>query len=207
MTTVASTLVCAGAAIALAPVLLRVAGATAHQPVRSTAATGVVVATSLAVFGAGAGAQLGVAGGLAVLLLLVPAAAAAIVDARERRLPDPLTAALAGILAALIAVGLAIGHPAVTSAVWGFVIGLVMALAGRLASAAAVGWGDVKLAPSLVAILAGAGWPAVYAGLLAWTGLILATALLVAVRRGRDALVPYGPAMVIGTALAVVATG
>ena len=206
MTTVASTLLCASAALALTPALLLVAAATAHQPPRTTGPAYFTVAGALAALGALAGAQLGVTRGLTVLLLLAPAAAAAIVDARERRLPDPLTAALAGILAALIAVGLAIGHPAVTSTVWGFVIGLVIALAGRLANAAAVGWGDVKLAPSLAAILAGTGWPAVYAGLLAWTGLILATALLVAVRQGRTALVPYGPALVVGTALAVVVT-
>ena len=83
-----------------------------------------------------------------------------------------------------------------------------MLLAGKLGSSAAVGWGDVKFAPALGAHLGWAGWPVFFSGLLAWWVLVLVTVgAAVAVRavdpRRAQEVVPFGPAMLLGTLFAL----
>ena len=78
------------------------------------------------------------------------------------------------------------------------------ALLGKTLSSAAIGWGDVKLAPTVGVVLA--HFDVVATGLWSIALLVLATAALLAVdRRSRDdGIVPYGPALVLGTLSAAV---
>ncbi|MCX6462671.1 MAG: prepilin peptidase [Pseudonocardiales bacterium] len=155
---------------------------------------------------------------MVALPLAVAGVAAACVDAREGRLPDALTVALPPVT--VTAVGLAAhGRPgsavdvpaALVEALISAALGLLAAMAVKLVSDAVLGWGDVKLAPTLAIVVGHGGSPAVFA-VLAAVGVAL-TAL--AVRTGVDAgdsaigtgrggdrgtvaLVPYGPALVVG---------
>lgn len=193
-------------AAALTPVLLRLAEAAAHRPINAVVPVRLALAAVLAAFGAAAGARLDIGHALALLPVVVLAGAAALVDAYERRLPDVLTGSLAAASLTAIGVALAADHAEGMRALWGFGGGLMLSFGGKALSTAAVGWGDVKLAPSLTACLAWGGWSTVYVGLLAWAILILATSALLVVRSGRAAIVPYGPAMITGTLLAVLIT-
>jgi leader peptidase (prepilin peptidase)/N-methyltransferase len=197
---------CAVGAAALTPLLVRLADATAHGNTVTTTPVRLVLAVALAGVGAAAGARLETAHAVGLLTVLVLAGAAALVDAHERRLPDVLTGCLAAVVAAAITLAVFGGHADGRRAMYGFVTGLLLAIIGKWVSDRAVGWGDVKLTPSLTACLAWSGWFTVYVGLLAWAALILATASLLAARSGRAAVVPYGPAMVTGTVLAVLVT-
>jgi len=201
--------ICSSAlAVALSPTIWGAAKRTA----RRQEAVGIWergwIAAALAAIGALLGWGVGVPGTLILVPVLVIGGAAALVDLRECRLPDPLTAALA--LSTLAAVLVAAGTvpPVAARAFAGAAIGAVVVVAGRVVGPDAVGWGDVKLAPSLTAWLAGAGWATLYAGLLAWSVLIAATALIAGLRRSaHGAVVPYGPAMVLGTIAAIAITG
>ncbi|GAA1017107.1 A24 family peptidase [Nocardiopsis tropica] len=111
-------------------------------------------------------------------------------DVRERRLPNALTvpAALAAIAVALV---LALGGATATAALTGSLLwtGIyLVAFVGR-----GVGAGDVKLAPTLGAVLGGvAGVPAVIVALLGAQVLTLVWAAAT-----RDRTVPHGPAMCV----------
>ena len=67
--------------------------------------------------------------------------------------------------------------------------------------------GDVKLAASLGTLLAWFGWPVLIAG--GFVGFLLgglfASALLVGRRTGRKQPIPFGPFMIAGAVLALVA--
>jgi leader peptidase (prepilin peptidase) / N-methyltransferase len=131
------------------------------------------------------------------------------IDAAVQRLPDLLTApAYAGTAALLLAAAGAGEH-------WGsllraFLGGLALAAAYlllTLASRAAVGLGDAKLAASLGTLLAWPGWPTLLAG--TFTGFLLAAiyglALLVARRITFTQRIPFGPFMIAGAYLALLA--
>jgi leader peptidase (prepilin peptidase) / N-methyltransferase len=159
-------------------------------------------------------------GGLAASVGRVPVLAAlcwlaacgvplAVIDARIRRLPDPLTAAAyVGTVALLAVAAGSDGH-------WGTLgraVGGGAALAGCLLALAligpnAVGLGDVKLAASAGTALAWYGWGALLAG--AFAGLLLAACyglVLLALRRATlRAQIPYGPFLLAGTFAAVIA--
>lgn len=124
------------------------------------------------------------------LALAGPAIAA--VDAREGRLPDVLTVPLFATTLLLTATtgtaGLrAVGGAAAVTA--GAVIAAVLARN-------ALGWGDVKLLPTVALVLG--GHDALAAGLLRILILLGVTVVLVWMR-DRHALVPYGPALVVGS--------
>lgn len=160
---------------------------------------------------AAVGALLGLKVGMAGTLILMPVVAiggaAALVDLRERRLPDPLTAALALSTGAAVLIAATVAPSIAIRALAGAAIGAVLVVGGRAVGPDAVGWGDAKLTPSLTAWLAGAGWSTLYAGLLTWSALIAATASVSLLRRApRGSVVPYGPAMVIGTIVAIALT-
>ena len=171
-------------------------------------------------------------GGPAVVALPLALAgvAAACVDAREGRLPDALTLPL--FPSTLAAVGLLAVHDvpdpdrdavevlaaALLAAARVAALGLVTALAVKLVSDTLLGWGDVKLAPSLAVVVGHGGSPVVFVATTA-IGVAL-TALLVRrepavevirqrggrmVERTGTGLVPYGPALVIGALVAAVA--
>ncbi|WP_371498848.1 prepilin peptidase [Kitasatospora sp. NBC_00374] len=130
----------------------------------------------------------------------------ALVDARVFRLPDALTLPLAlgtaalllltehrgGVLLRCLYAALALG-------------GLYLALA----LVAPIGLGDVKLAPSLGALLGWYGWSAVLGGFVL-TFLLAGgwgVVLLLTRRAGRGDDLPLGPWMLLGTLLAVLAAG
>jgi leader peptidase (prepilin peptidase)/N-methyltransferase len=114
--------------------------------------------------------------------------AAGAVDVLRRRLPNALTvpAIPAGLL--LLA---PIGPAAVARGVAGAAVGLSAYGALHLVRPASLGAGDVKLAGSLGAVLAGVSWPA--AALAAVLAGLLTVALALVTRR---ATVPHGPGMV-----------
>ena len=100
-------------------------------------------------------------------------------------------------------------HPAL-------VVSLALALTGLLAgfylllmiiSPSGMSLGDVKLAASLGTLLAWFGWRLLLAGGFAglWLGAMAAGALLASRRVGRKQLIPFGPFMMAGAVLAVIA--
>ena len=133
-------------------------------------------------------------------------------DFAVQRLPDPLTgAAYAGtvVLLLLAAVGgpwSALG-PAFLRALLG---GLALAgfyLLLMIISPSGMSLGDVKLAASLGTLLAWFGWRLLIAGGFAGLclGAIAAGALLASQRVSRKHLIPFGPFMIAGAVLAVIA--
>jgi leader peptidase (prepilin peptidase)/N-methyltransferase len=66
-----------------------------------------------------------------------------------------------------------------------------------------MGFGDVALAPTLGLILGWFGWGAGLIGLLSSfaTGALVGVALMAAGRAGRRTALPFGPFMLIGTAI------
>jgi prepilin signal peptidase PulO-like enzyme (type II secretory pathway) len=141
-----------------------------------------------------------------VPVVAVLGTAAAVVDAHERRLPNALTASLgAALLITLPATALLTGNPdGLLRALIAAVLAGVVALAVKAARSSVIGWGDVKLLPSLAAALAWAGVSALAQGLVLWVVLLLATTAVwrVAGFDNSDA-VPYGPALVLGTLAAL----
>jgi leader peptidase (prepilin peptidase) / N-methyltransferase len=141
--------------------------------------------------------------------LAVCAVPLAVIDVAVYRLPDPLTAAAyAGTAALLLAAAAATGPwPALLRAGLG---GLALAgfyLLLAVLSPSGMSLGDVKLAASLGTLLAWFGWPLLigggFAGFL--LGGIFASALLVNRKAGRKQPIPFGPFMIAGAVLALVA--
>lgn len=137
------------------------------------------------------------------------AGAAAVVDLEVHRLPNLLVGASA------LVVAVTVGAAAVVTGDWGraatavfggaalFVGLLIVSLLGTF------GGGDIKLGAVMGAVLGCWSWPAVFAGLV--LGLVisgLAGGVWILVRgHGRKAHVPLGPGLVVGTVLAVLASG
>ena len=141
--------------------------------------------------------------------LAVCAVALAWIDVAVQRLPDLLTAlAYAGTVGLLVLAAATGGHwPDLLRAAGG---GLALAaafLALAVISRAAIGLGDAKLSASLGTMLAWSGWPTLVAGVFA--GFLLAAVyglgLLVSGRATRGHRIPFGPFMVAGAFLAVLA--
>ena len=133
----------------------------------------------------------------------------AFVDAAVRRLPDALTAsAYAGTAVFLLLAVTISGHwqDLVRAALGGIALAAFY-LALALISPAGMGLGDVKAAASLGTLLAWPGWRILVAGGL--TGLLLAAvygvALLVTGRATRKQHIPFGPFMIAGTFLIILA--
>jgi prepilin peptidase CpaA len=129
-------------------------------------------------------------------LLVVAAAAgtAAAIDVRTRRVPNPLTAAIALIGVAIAAAGL--GRVGVGLSLAGCLVGLVLMLPGYVIGA--TGGGDVKLLASLGTLLGPAPTLRAFVASAIAGGLI---AVFVAYRRGRLA------ATVAGTAALMTSVG
>jgi prepilin peptidase CpaA len=122
-------------------------------------------------------------------LLVVAAAAgtAAALDVRTRRVPNPLTAAIALIGVAIAAAGL--GRVGVGLSLAGCLVGLVLMLPGYVIGA--TGGGDVKLLASLGTLLGPAPTLRAFVASAIAGGLI---AVFVAYRRGRLATTVAGTA-------------
>ena len=133
----------------------------------------------------------------------------AFVDAAVRRLPDPLTgAAYAGTVALLLLAAAASGPwPALPRAVLG---GLALAgfyLLLMVISPSGMSLGDVKLAASLGTLLAWFSWRLLIGG--GFAGFVLAAiygiALLISGRATRKQKIPFGPFMIAGAFLVILA--
>ncbi len=148
--------------------------------------------------------------GVAVWLLLAPVGVLlAVVDLRVRRLPDPLTLPLAG--AALVLLGLTALVPE-HAGEWTTVLLGALALGGGygvlfLINPAGMGFGDVKLALGAGAVLGWYGWATVMLGTFAGflLGALYGGALVVARRAGRKTAIPFGPFLIAGAFLGVLA--
>jgi leader peptidase (prepilin peptidase) / N-methyltransferase len=130
-------------------------------------------------------------------------------DFAVQRLPDPLTGAAYAGTVMLLLLAAAVGGP--WSALLRAVLG-GLALAGFyllliLISPSGMSLGDVKLAASLGTLLAWFSWRLLLAGGLAglWLGAMAAGALLVSQQVSRKHLIPFGPFMIAGAVLAVIA--
>lgn len=134
-------------------------------------------------------------------LVLLPLAllgpAAALVDSYEGRLPDLLTGLL--LASTSLAATMAGPHGARGIAVAG--ITAIGAVALKLLAGDLLGWGDVKLIPTLAIVLG--HQDALLRGLLHTVTLVAVTAIVIGPRSGRRA-VPYGPGLVLGTVGAAV---
>ncbi|GHH79112.1 hypothetical protein GCM10018781_56420 [Kitasatospora indigofera] len=163
--------------------------------------------TALALVGVVAGGADGWLLGAQLWLALV-GSALVLVDVAVRLLPDLLTAAAAAGTAILL------GAAAVTGGQWAAfgrtaaaaaAVGVVFLL---LATVAGLGLGDVKIAPTLAALLGWHSWTAVYWGIAAGflLGLLHAAAQLVA-GSSRKGDIAFGPALLAGAVAVSVAIG
>ncbi|MFC4945816.1 prepilin peptidase [Pseudonocardia sp. GCM10023141] len=154
------------------------------------------------------------ADGIILIPLVLIGGAATVVDVHERRLPDALTIPLVWLTAVVVTVAAILGHDgaaALRSLLTAAGITSV-ALVVKLVQTAAVGWGDIKLLPTVGAVLG--WWDATALGVILWALLIGAAALL-RNRRPADGyngsaggpVVPYGPALLAGTLVAVALAG
>jgi len=146
---------------------------------------------------------------LLVWLLITPfAMLLAVVDRKVHRLPDQLTLPLA--VATVVLLGLAALVPGHAGS-WrtallgaGVLGGCYFALS--LINPNGMGFGDVKLALSLGAVLGWYGWPPLFVG--AFAGFLLGSmyglALMLLGRAGRKSAIPFGPFMITGALLGVV---
>jgi leader peptidase (prepilin peptidase) / N-methyltransferase len=136
----------------------------------------------------------------------------AVIDARERRLPDrltlpsyPVALALLG-LAALLLPG---GGRHVLGALAGLGIALALFTVQAVLYPAGLGWGDVKLAGILGLYLGWLGLAALAAGL--FLGYLLAAVaglgLIAAGRASRKTQLPFGPFLLAGTLAVIMLSG
>lgn len=146
---------------------------------------------------------------LAVWLLLLPAwVVLASVDVQVRRLPDPLTLGL-GVTAPLSlgAAALIPGHTGEwTTALLGAVVLGAAILVLHLLNPEGMGYGDAKLAVGLGAVLGWYGWNTLLLG--AFTGFALGAlygGALAVVRRSRATTIAFGPFLIAGAVLGVLA--
>ncbi|MFJ3235174.1 prepilin peptidase [Streptomyces sp. NPDC086787] len=147
---------------------------------------------------------------LGAWLLLAPVGVLlAVVDFRVRRLPDPLTLPLAG--AALALLGLAALLPEHAGHWLTALYGALALCAGYFAlfliNPAGMAFGDVKLALGVGATLGWYGWPTVMLGTFAGfvLGALYAGVLVVAGRAGRKSAIAFGPFLLAGAFVGLLA--
>ncbi|WP_405587196.1 prepilin peptidase [Streptomyces sp. NBC_01092] len=140
---------------------------------------------------------------LAVWLLLTPVGVLlALVDLRVRRLPDVLTLPLAGAALGLLGVVALVPEHAGDwpTAVWGALALGAGYLVLHLINPGGMGFGDVKLALGVGAVLGWYGWATVMLGTFA--GFLFGAlygGVLVALRKaGRKTAIAFGPFMIAG---------
>ena len=147
----------------------------------------------------------------AYLIVAAFAVAMGYVDLREHRLPDPLVAG------ALVAGGVLLAIAAVLTSEWAayaraWLVAAVMFatyLGLAMLRPADLGMGDVKLAGVVGLMLGWLGWPTAVLG--AFLGFLLGGVagilLLAAGRADRKTPIPFGPFMLLGALVAIVAGG
>ncbi|MER6677705.1 A24 family peptidase [Streptomyces sp. NPDC000983] len=147
---------------------------------------------------------------LGVWLLLGPVGVLlAVVDFRVQRLPDALTLPLAA--AALVLLGVVALLPEHAGA-WPTALYGALALGGGylvlfLINPAGMGFGDVKLALGTGAALGWYGWSTLMLGTFAGflLGALYGGALVVVRRAGRRTAIPFGPFLITGAFLGLLA--
>jgi leader peptidase (prepilin peptidase)/N-methyltransferase len=133
----------------------------------------------------------------------------AFIDAAVRRLPDVLTGAAFAGTALLLLAAAAVGgdwHVLARAVLGGIALsGFYLLLV--LVSPSGMGMGDVKAAAGLGTMLAWLGWSAVIAGGFAGflLGAVYGIALLVSGRASRKQQIPFGPFMIAGAFLVILA--
>ncbi|MFE2991445.1 prepilin peptidase [Streptomyces sp. NPDC059262] len=139
---------------------------------------------------------------LAWLLLTPPSILLALVDASVHRLPDALTLPLAGAALALLAAASQLpgARGSWTTALLGAATLGAAFLLMFLISPRSMGFGDVKLAPTIGAVLGWYGWMTLLLGLFA--GYLIAAAHGIALlARGKatgKTPLPFGPSLLLG---------
>jgi leader peptidase (prepilin peptidase)/N-methyltransferase len=143
----------------------------------------------------------------AFLFLAGAGALLAVIDRQHKLLPDRVTLPSIGIGALLLAVAaVAIGNgAALLRAVLGAVVLYVVFVVLVLISPRSIGMGDAKLAALLGLYLGWLGWGVLLLGTAAGFAVqaVLALVLLASRRIGLRGELPFGPAMLIGAALAI----
>ena len=126
----------------------------------------------------------------------------ALVDFRVQRLPDPLTLPFAAAALALLGVAAALPEHAGD---WPTALFGAVALGGGyfvlfLVNPNGMGFGDVKLALGLGAVLGWYGWSAVFLGTFAGFlfGGLYGLGLVIVRRAGRKTSIPFGPFLIAG---------
>ncbi|MDN4473351.1 prepilin peptidase [Demequina zhanjiangensis] len=133
------------------------------------------------------------------------------IDLETRRLPNPLTGAFAIYVGAVILVGAAATGDwgaALRALIGAAVLGLLYFLAFFLYPKG-MGFGDVKLAPTLGALLAWFGWDVLAVGGFAafvW-GAAFGIVSMIASRRSHGVTIPFGPWMFAGAVTGLVVGG
>lgn len=141
--------------------------------------------------------------------LAVCGVALAWIDSSVQRLPDAITwPAYAGTIGLLLAAAAASGHwrDLLRAAIAGLVLAAVLA-GVAIISGSALGLGDAKLAASLGTLLAWFGWPTLVRGVVAGflLGGLYGAALLAFRRATRAKKVAFGPFLLAGALLAILA--
>ncbi|WP_156155951.1 prepilin peptidase [Demequina phytophila] len=129
------------------------------------------------------------------------------IDLETRRLPNPLTAAFAITASLAILVPAAFTgdwSPALRAVTGAVALGLLYGIA-FVVYPKGMGFGDVKLAPTIGAVLAFLGWPQLVVGAFAAFVWGAAVGLVVMARsgRGRGVAIPFGPWMCVGAVTGV----
>jgi leader peptidase (prepilin peptidase) / N-methyltransferase len=135
----------------------------------------------------------------------------AVVDLREKLLPNRVLLPVTGVVLALLTVAAAAAGDwsallrAVLAGSVSFAVGLAMAVLAP----SGLGMGDVKLAGLLGLVLGWSSWSAVLLGFLVGFVLqaVLGLALLAARRAGRRTQLPFGPALLAGALAVLLLTG
>jgi len=143
-----------------------------------------------------------------VLVLLYFGFVLSAIDIEHHRLPDRLTLAFA-VAVAMVAIGSGFAEgawdPVVRALIGGAALGLLYGLA-FVVYPRGMGFGDVKLAPTIGAVLAFIGWPELVVGAFAafvW-GALVGVAHMARRRQARGVGIPFGPWMFVGAATGLV---
>lgn len=148
---------------------------------------------------------------VAYLTFAIGSVVLAVVDIRQKRLPDRIVLPTLGLVTVLLAAGAAVAGEwwrltlALAVSAGLFLLYLLLAFAG----AGALGGGDVKLAALIGLVLGFAGWDAVLVGVLAGfvLGAIGGFVVLWGARRGRRrSALPLGPFMLAGAWFGLILT-
>jgi len=147
----------------------------------------------------------------AYLYLAAVGLALALIDLDCKRLPDVLTLPSTPVVLVLLAVAAALGSDSgrLVPAVLGGLALFVLYFALCFAYPAGMGFGDVKLAPVLGLAVGWLGWGAWAVGALLGFlyGGVFGIGLLLLGRGGRKTAVPFGPFMLLGALVSVLAGG